>query len=95
MGTGVIKVNKYLASVMLLLQPLAAAADPGYCLVLVYENEGEKSVDFRYWTVKFPGQAELVWPEIGFGYGVTKRWYTEVYASRIGSADMATKLRKH
>lgn len=63
---------------------LPTRADPGYYLVSVYENEGQASVDFRYWTVKTPGGGETVWPEIGIGYGVTKRWYTEVYASMIG-----------
>ena len=80
------------ATSLALLLPLGAAADPGYYLVSVYENEGEKSVDFRYWTVKFPGSPEVIWPEIGFGYGVTRRWYTEVYASYIGSAGQATRL---
>jgi hypothetical protein len=70
----------------------ATAADPGYYLVTVYENEGEASVDFRYWTVKFPGQPETRWPEIGFGYGVTKRWYTEVFASYIGSRNEGTHI---
>ena len=69
-----------------------ALADPGYYLVTVYENEGQANVDFRYWTVKMPGSAEVIWPEIGLGYGVSKRWYTELYASYIGSSGMATKL---
>jgi hypothetical protein len=76
----------------ILLAAAAARADPGYYLVTVYESEGEKSIDLRYWSVKFPGSAAVIWPEIGFGYGVTKRWYTELYASFIGSRDMATRL---
>ena len=70
----------------LLLASATAMADPGYYLVTVYENEGQANIDFRYWTVKFAGSAATIWPEIGVGYGVTKRWYTEVYASYIGSA---------
>ena len=70
----------------------ALAADPGYYLVSVYENEGEASIDYRYWTVKFPGRPVQTWPEIGFGYGVSKRWYTEFYASYIGGTGVATKL---
>lgn len=64
--------------------PAWALADPGYYLVTVYENEGEASVDFRYWTVRQPGEPLTVWPEVGVGYGVTKRWYTEVFLSAIG-----------
>ena len=75
-----------------LLASAAAMADPGYYLVTVYENEGEANIDYRYWTVKMPGSPETTWPEIGFGYGVTKRWYTEVYASYIGSSATATRL---
>ena len=61
-----------------------AQADPGYYLVTVYEDEGRTHIDYRYWTVKLDGAAEVVWPEIGIGYGVTKRWYTELFVSYIG-----------
>ena len=67
-------------------------ADPGHYLVSVYENEGEKSIDFRYWNVKFPGRPETIWPEIGFGYGVTKRWYTE---RTFGSAEVQPTQLKY
>lgn len=63
-----------------------AMAEPGYYLVTVYGNAGEKSIDYRYWTVKFPNQIETIWPELGIGYGVTERWYTEVFASYIGTS---------
>lgn len=66
-------------------------ADPGYYLVTVYEDEGKARIDYRYWTVKFPGRSEVVWPEIGIGYGVTKRWYTEIYASYIGESVASSK----
>jgi hypothetical protein len=71
---------------------LAAKADPGYYVVTVYDNDGVRTLDFRYWTVKFPGRPEVIWPEAGFGYGVSTRWYTELYASFIGSSQTATKL---
>lgn len=76
----------------ILMSASAAMADPGYYLVSVYDSEGARSVDLRYWTVKHPGAPATIWPEIGLGYGVTSRWYTEVYASYVGSADSATKL---
>ena len=63
-----------------------ACADPGYYLVSVYEDEGNVHLDYRYWTIKRPGKAEVVWPEIGIGYGVTKRWYTELYLSYEGAS---------
>ncbi len=61
-------------------------AEPGYYLVEVYEDQGAAHIDFRYWTVKAKGGSEVVWPEIGIGYGVTKRWYTELYMSYEGLA---------
>lgn len=60
-------------------------AEPGYYLVTVYGNAGEKSIDYRYWTVKLPQHTETTWPELGIGYGLTERWYTEVFASYIGT----------
>jgi hypothetical protein len=70
----------------------SALADPGYYVVTAYDNEGLRSVDFRYWTVKSPGEPATRWPEVGLGYGVTSRWYTELYASFIGTLSTATKL---
>jgi hypothetical protein len=70
----------------------ARAADPGYYVVTTYSDEGLRTLDFRYWTVKFPGSHATRWPEAGFGYGVTSRWTTGLYASYIGSTDSATHL---
>jgi len=70
----------------------AARADPGYYVVTVYDNSGQGSVDLRYWTVKHPGSPEVIWPEIGLGYGVNSRWSTLLFASWIGSSQMATRL---
>ena len=61
-----------------------AQADPGYYMVSVYEDEGATHLDYRYWAIRRPNAPELVWPEIGIGYGVTKRWYTELFMSYIG-----------
>ena len=85
-----------LARLVLTLALLAACwnarADPGYYVVTVYDNEGVRTLDFRYWTVKLDGRSEVIWPEVGFGYGISTRWYTELYASWIGSSQMATRL---
>lgn len=63
-----------------------AQADPGYYLVTVYEDVDRARIDYRYWTVAPKGGDEVVWPEIGIGYGVTPRWYTELFTSYIGSS---------
>lgn len=70
----------------------SARADPGYYVVTVYDNAGVRTLDFRYWTVKLSNRPEVIWPELGFGYGVSTRWYTELYASWIGSSQMPTQL---
>lgn len=70
----------------------AAWAEPGYYLVQVYDNAGEKAVDVRYWTVKPNGRNAIIWPEVGFSYGVNTRWTTEVYASWVGTWDDGTRL---
>jgi len=67
-----------------LLGARCALADPSYYLVTVYDNEGETTLDFRYWTVESKHRRQIVWPEVGVGHGVTSRWYTEVFASAIG-----------
>lgn len=81
----------------LLFVPLLAAAapvhaDPGYYVVTAYAQEGVRTLDTRYWTVKFGGQPVATWPEVGLGYGVSSRWFTELFASWIGSSATATRL---
>ena len=72
------------APLLLLGATSIAQADPGYYLVSVYEDEGAVRLDYRYWAIRRPKAPEVVWPEIGIGYGVTKRWYTELFMSYIG-----------
>jgi hypothetical protein len=76
----------------LLLACSAAMADPGYYLVTAYDNAGQVNIDYRYWTVKSHRSAEVIWPEIGIGYGVNSRWYTQLLASGIGSDTYPTRL---
>ncbi len=76
----------------LLLATGQAMADPGYYLVTAYDNAGQVNIDYRYWTVKSHGSAEVIWPEIGIGYGVNSRWTTALLASYIGSDRFSTRL---
>ncbi|MFZ2650866.1 MAG: hypothetical protein WA210_12265 [Burkholderiaceae bacterium] len=77
----------------LLLACGTVAADPGYYVVTTYSDAGKRTLDFRYWTLKFDGMPEVIWPELGLGYGVTDRWTTELFASWIGSSQMSTSLK--
>jgi len=88
-------VNKALWLALPLLAAAAttiARADPGYYVVTAYDNAGLRTIDLRYWTVKAKGREATRWPEIGLGYGVNSRWYTELFASFIGQYDGATRL---
>lgn len=58
----------------------AAQAETGYYLVTTYPVEGEKSLDFKYWNAKPTGAPPRSSPELGFGYTVNSRWYTELSA---------------
>jgi hypothetical protein len=67
-----------LAALALCLQQ--AVAGTGYYLVTTYPNEGQRTVDFKYWNAKRSGGAPASSPEIGFGYNVNSRWFTELSA---------------
>ena len=84
--------NTSIAPIIALLLCAGAQADPGYYVVTPYPEGGVRSLDVRYWTVKFPRRPEVVWPELGVGYGFNDRWYSEVFASWIGSSQMATRV---
>lgn len=58
-----------------------AAASTGYYVVTPYPNDGEAVVDFKYWNAKPSGKPPRDVPEIGLGYNVNARWYTEVSVS--------------
>lgn len=76
---------------LLACQPCAYAG-AGYYLVSVYENEGEKALDFKSWSSFMSGKPRISAPEFGISYMPDKRWYTELYATwlkREGSAMQA------
>jgi hypothetical protein len=76
--------KKFLAPIFLLALILVGrdvvAVTPGYYVITTYDNEGEKSVDFNFWNVKMPNSPAVNAPDVGFGYGVTSRWFTELFA---------------
>lgn len=78
-------------ALLLALTAVPARADPGYYVATPYDNAGKVIVDFRYWTTKARGRGEVVWPEVGLGYGVNSRWTTELFMSLKGSQADAVK----
>jgi hypothetical protein len=70
-----------------------AMVNPGYYVVTVYDDEGLRTLDFRYWSVQAnEGNTTVLWPEVGVGWNVNGRWYTELLASWITSSKFATRL---
>ena len=70
----------------------AAIAGTGYYLVSTYPNEGQRTVDFKYWNAKPSGRPPRSSPELGFGYNVNSRWYTEVIAAWFQLSPGSNKL---
>jgi hypothetical protein len=80
-----------LAPALAVLMPFAVHADPGYYVVTPYDNEGLHWVDLRYWTVQQHGGTQVVWPEVGLGWGIGSRWSTELFVSWEGSRTEAVR----
>lgn len=64
--------------VLAALLPQIALAETGYYMVTTYDVEGQASIDYKYWNAHYKNSPNTASPEIGFGYGVTSRWYTEL-----------------
>jgi len=75
---------------------LAAAtlvrAEAGYYVVMPYDQAGRVGAEFRYWTVKPPGEEATLWPELGVSYGVNTRWTTQLLASWEGESWRGAKV---
>jgi hypothetical protein len=83
--------RRHLATACLSWMACAGAhADPGYYVVTVYDNPGIRTLDLRYWTFRPPGGGTTYWPEVGLGWNITGRWYSELLASYIGSGQGPT-----
>lgn len=87
------RLGRLLAAALLTLGPASdTAADPGYYLLVPYDNAGVRVFELRYWSTHRGGAPSVVWPELGFGWGVNSRWTSTLFASWIGSRDDATHL---
>ena len=93
---GVRAFGRLVAAVLAMVATAPAAAgvvNPGYYVVTVYDDPGVRTVDFRYWTVRADSSdTTIVWPEVGLGWNVKGRWYTELLASWIDSSKFPSRL---
>jgi hypothetical protein len=58
---------------------MAGAADYVYTPMV---EPGEKEIDFKYGTAKQPDGTRSTATSLGFGYGATDYWFTELYLKR-------------
>lgn len=79
-----------LALLAALAQPAGAAT--GYYLVNVYSDPGQWTLDYKYWNAKSDAGPPIGSPELGVGYGVNSRWYTELYGVTRQDAVQGTQM---
>lgn len=60
--------------------PLVCHAGPADYVYTPGVEYGEREIDFKIGTAKTKGEDRSSAASIGFGYGVTERWFTEIYA---------------
>lgn len=72
--------RKFLTAITLVASLPCAQAATGYYLVSVYDVEGQHGIDYKYWNADYSNGPSRSSPEIGYSYGVTSRWYTELNA---------------
>ena len=60
--------------------PLIAAAGPADYVYTPNVEYGEREIDFKIGSAKSSGEERLRAGSLSFGYGISERWFTEVYA---------------
>lgn len=69
-----------LAALVLLAVPCAALAGPADYVYTPDVEYGERELDFKIGHQTGGGQERLSAASLGLGWGVTERWFTEIYA---------------
>jgi len=64
----------------LLLPPAVATAGPADYVYTPTIVEGERELDFKIGNQQGGGQERLTASSLGLGFGVTERWFTEIYS---------------
>lgn len=69
-----------IAALGLLALPVVALAGPADYVYTPAIEYGERELDFKIGNQSGGGQERLSAASLGFGWGVTERWFTEIYA---------------
>jgi hypothetical protein len=56
-----------------------ASAEPSDYIYLPHVEVGEREVDFKFGSAQPPGAASTQAASLGFGYGASETWFTEIY----------------
>jgi hypothetical protein len=79
------------ASVLaMLMLSSCALADPDDSILTTYSENGERQVDFRIGATRQSGQATQSASTIGYGYGLTDYWFSELYLGYTRSGSDST-----
>lgn len=73
-----------------LLLPLVAIAGPSDYVFMPAVTYGEREIDFKMGTWRKSGEGRSSAASIGFGYGVTQNWFTEIYRKYERTDDEGT-----
>lgn len=80
------------AMVLALLPFPTAIAGPADYVFLPGVTYGEREIDFKSGTWRRSGEDRQSAASIGFGYGVTQRWFTEIYRKYERAGDEGTRF---
>jgi len=76
----------------LVLTPALAAAEPADYVLTPAVQQGEREIDFKAGSGKTGDDPRESAASIGFGYGASEHWFTEVYAKYKRENGEATKF---
>lgn len=80
--------NRAVTAILLVLSPLFALAGPSDYVFVPNVTYGEREIDFKMGTWRKDDRRSAA--SLGFGYGVTQRWFTEIYRKYERSGDEGT-----
>ena len=81
-----------LAGICVALVPMAVHAGSADYVYTPSVEYGEREIDFKIGSSKSSGEDRSSAGSIGFGYGVTQRWFTELYAKYQREGPASTRF---
>jgi hypothetical protein len=82
--------SSFVVMLAVLVPGIAQAVRPSEYLFLPGVEYGEREIDFKLGTARKTGEDRFSAGSIGFGYGVSQHWFTEIYRKYERSGDEGT-----